>query len=226
VALARFGPIALVLALIAGTAAAFAITETLKTSPSPILRTRVAKTFSPVCACATNVASIAFELRRADRLTIAVQDAAGRTVRVLFTGRRTAAGPHAWGWNGRTDAGTRAPDGLYRPRVELDDADRVVLLPNRIRLDTTPPEVAVTGRPRVTAPGAIAVRYTLSEPARGLLAVGGKRVVRTRRVLLDTTLRVAPSTLRAVGATRGRVTLAAEDLAGNVSEARVIGERR
>ena len=216
-ALARFGPIALVLALIAGTAAAFAITETLKTSPSPILRTRVAKTFSPVCACATN---------RADRLTIAIQDAAGRTVRVLFTARRTAAGPHAWGWNGRTDTGTRAPDGLYRPRVELDDADRVIVLPNRIRLDTTPPEVTVAGRPRVAAPGAITVRYTLSEPARGLLTVGGKRVVRTRRVLLDTTLRVAPSTLRAVGATRGRVTLAAEDLAGNVSEARVIGERR
>ena len=225
-ALARFGPIALVLALIAGTAAAFAVTETLKTSPSPILRTRVSKTFSPVCRCATSVASIAFELRRTDRLTIAIQDAGGRTVRVLFSSRRTAAGLHAWGWNGRTDAGGRAPDGLYRPRVELDDADRVVVLPNRIRLDTTPPEVTVVGRPRVAAPGALIVHYTLSEPARGLLAVGGKRVVRTHRVLLDTTLRVAPSTLRAVGATRGAVTLAAEDLAGNVSAARVIGERR
>ena len=224
--MARLGPIVLVLALLAGTAAAFGVTETLKTSPSPILQTRVTKTFSPVCRCATNVAAISFRLRRADRLTLALEDATGRTVRVLFTGHRSAEGLHAWGWNGRTDSGARAPDGVYRPRVEHDAADRVIVLPNRIQLDTQPPEVTVEGRPRLARPGPVVVRYTLNEPARGLLTVGGKRVARTRRVLLETTLRIAPATLRAVGAGRGQVTLAAEDLAGNVSAARVIGERR
>lgn len=224
----RLGPIALVLALIAGTAAAFAVTETLKTSEAPILRTKVAKTFSPVCRCATNTAGIRFELRRADRLTIAIEDAGGRTVRVLFTSRRTAAGLHAFGWNGRTDAGRRAPDGVYRPRIELEDADRVIVLPNRIRLDTAPPQVrvAATPAPRLAAGGPIVLRYTLDEPARGILAVGGTRVARTYRVRLDTTLRVPLSTLRTLGALRGPVTLAAEDLAGNVSKPVVVGVRR
>ena len=43
--------------LLAATAAAFAITERLKLTPSPILGTRVSKTFSPICRCATGSAS-------------------------------------------------------------------------------------------------------------------------------------------------------------------------
>ena len=223
--MARLGPIALVLALIAGTAAAFAVTETLKTTTAPILRTKVSKTFSPVCRCATNTASVRFELRRADKLTLAIQDAAGKTVRVLFTSKRTPAGLHAFGWNGRRDDGTRAPDGEYRPRVELEDADRVIVLPNRIALDTKAPAVRVVGTPRLAAGGPVVLRYRLDEAARGILAVGGKRVARTHRVLLDTTLRIPLSTLRNVGALRGVVTLAAEDLAGNVSKPVVVGTR-
>lgn len=222
----RLGPIALLVALLAGTAAAFAVTETLKTSPSPILQTHVSKTFSPVCRCATNTARISFRLRHADKLTVALQDTAGRTVRVLFTGRKVAAGVHAFGWNGKRDGGTRAADGLYRPRVELEDADRVIVLPNRIKLDTTPPAVTIVGRPRLGGPGPLVVHYTLDEPARGLVTVAGKRVVRTHRVRLDTTISIAAATLARAGAATGQVTLAAEDLAGNVSEARVIGERR
>ena len=224
-ALARLGPIALVLALLAGTAAALGITQSLKTTKAPITRTKVAKTFSPTCRCATNVASIRFQLARRDKLTLAIEDARGRTVRVLFTSRRTAAGLHAFGWSGRGDDGRRLPDGLYRPRVELEDADRVILLPNRIALDTKAPRVRVTGKPRLAAGGPIVVRYLLSEPARGILAVGGKRVARTYRVRLDTTLRIPLGTLRAAGALHGVVTLAAEDLAGNVSKPIVVGRR-
>lgn len=223
--MARLGPIALVLALIAGTAAAFAVTETLKTTTAPILRTKVSRTFSPACRCATNTASIAFELRHADRLTIAIQDAGGKTVRVLFTSKRLPAGLHAFGWNGRRDDGTRAADGLYRPRVELEDADRVIVLPNRIALDTKAPKVRVVGTPRLAAGGPIVLRYRVDEEARGILAVGGRRVARTHRVLLDTTLRIPLSTLRNVGAPHGPVTLAAEDLAGNVSTPVVVGRR-
>lgn len=224
--MARLGPIALVLALLAATAAAFGVTERLKTSPSPILKTKVSKTFSPVCRCATDVASIAFELRRRDRLTLAIEDASGHTVRVLFTSSKTRAGLHAYGWNGRRDDGSPAPDGLYRPRVELEDADRVIVLPNPIDLDTRSPVISLVGRPRLAAGGPIVVRYRLSEPARGILVVGGKRVARTYRVRLDTTLRVPLATLRTVGALRGVVTLAAEDLAGNVSRPRVVGVRK
>ena len=122
--------------------------------------------------------------------------------------------------------GTVAADASYRPRVELEDADRTLLLPNRIRLDTVPPRVTVVGKPQLGGPGPIVVRYTLDEPAKGLLTVDGTRVARTYRSRVDTTLRVAAGTLRAVGAMRGAVALAAEDTAGNVSEAVALGRRR
>ncbi len=224
--MARLGPIALVLALLAGTAAAFIVTETLKTSPSPILQTRVDKVFSPVCACDRATAAITFRLRRDDTVTLTIEDARGRTVRVLVPSRRVAAGLHTWAWDGRREDGTVAADASYRPRVELEDADRTLLLPNRIRLDTVPPRVTVVGEPQLGGPGPIVVRYTLDEPAKGLLTVDGTRVARTYRSRVDTTLRVAAGTLRAVGATRGAVALAAEDTAGNVSEAVALGRRR
>lgn len=225
--MARLGPIALVLALLVATAVAFGVTESLKTSPSPILQTQVSKRFSPACGCATRAARIAFRLRRADRVLIAIQDSRGRTVRVLFSSRRTVpAGVHEWAWNGRLDGGHRAPDGTYQPRIELEDADRVIILPNRIVLDTVPPQVTLVGVPRLGGPGPVVVHYKLNEPARGLLTVGGVRVARTYRSRLDTTLRVAAGTLAAAGAGSGPVTLAAEDLAGNVSVARRIGVRR
>lgn len=225
--MARLGPILLVLALLAGTAAAFGVTETLKTSPSPILQTQVSKTFSPVCGCATRTARITFRLRRADHVVIAIQDGRGRTVRVLFSSRRRVpAGVHEWAWNGRLDGGARAPDGVYRPRVELEDADRSIVLPNRIELDTQPPRVTLVGRPQLGGPGPLVVHYRLNEPARGLLSVGAVHVIRTYRVRLDYTLRLAAATLAAAGAGSGPVTLAAEDLAGNRSAPRRIGVRR
>ena len=225
-ALARLGPIVLVIALLAGTAAAFGVTQGLKTSPSPILQTQVSKTFSPVCGCKTRTARIAFRLRRADRVLIAIQDSRGRTVRVLFSSRhKVSAGVHEWAWNGRLDGGARAPDGMYVPRVDLEDADRVIVLPNRIALDTQPPQVTLVGRPQLGGPGPIVVHYRLNEPARGLLTVGGSLVARTYRVRLDYTLRLAAATL-AAQATTGPVTLAAEDLAGNRSAPRRIGVRR
>ena len=226
-ALARLGPILLVLALLAGTAAAFGVTETLKTSPSPILQTQVSKTFSPVCGCDKRSARIAFRLRQADRVVIAIEDSSGRTVRVLFSSRRkVSAGVHEWAWDGRLDGGALAPDGSYRPRVELEAADRVIVLPNRIALDTQPPQVTLVGQPQLGGPGPIVVHYRLNEPARGLLTVGGVRVARTYRVRLDTTLRIAAGTLATAGADSGPVTLAAEDIAGNRSTPRRIGVRR
>ena len=41
----------LVVSLLGGTAAAFAVTQGLKIEPSPILAPRIDKVFSPVCDC-------------------------------------------------------------------------------------------------------------------------------------------------------------------------------
>ncbi len=52
-ALPRLLSTLLVVALLGGTAAAFAVTQGLKIEPSPILAPRIDKVFSPVCDCAT-----------------------------------------------------------------------------------------------------------------------------------------------------------------------------
>ncbi len=81
--MARYAPIALVLALLAATAAAFALTESLKLEKSPITGTKVSKTFSPICKCPTRAARIAFRLRTANRLTTVIVDSGGKVVRTL-----------------------------------------------------------------------------------------------------------------------------------------------
>jgi len=72
---ARLVSTLLVLGLLGGTAAAFAVTEHLKLVRSPIYRTEITnKVFSPVCRCSTQKSRIRFYLRRADRLTLSIEN--------------------------------------------------------------------------------------------------------------------------------------------------------
>ena len=71
----------LVVALLAATAAAFALTQGLKLQKSPIFGTRVQPVFSPVCDCPKQTARIAW-LRKADRLDISIVDG-GEVVRTI-----------------------------------------------------------------------------------------------------------------------------------------------
>lgn len=181
--MARFAPIALVLALLAATAAAFAVTESLKLERSPITGTRVTKVFSPVCRCPTDVARIAFRLRSADRLTLAIVDSDGQVVRTLVTARRVPRGLVEVPWNGRDDAGRLLADGRYKPRVHLANGRRTILLPNPITLDTHPPRAAIVSvAPQVFTPGLgnVNVRYRVSEAANAILYVNGRLRVRGR----------------------------------------------
>ncbi len=214
-ALARLAATVLVVALLGATAAAFAVTEGLKLTPSPIRGTQVDKVFSPVCRCPTRVAHIRFRLRRADRLTLVIVDRDGAVVRTLVDGRRYSRGRHGFVWNGRDDVGQAAPDGVYRARVHLAHAHRTILLPNPIQLDTKPPTAILSIGRRVLTPGLDKIRagYRLSEPARPLLLVDGHIVVRGRferpQGKLD---------WYGTGFAAGsyRVALEAVDLAGNV----------
>src|SRR5262249_58391353 len=132
-----------------------------------VLGTHVSKVFSPTCNCPSSSASIEFRLRHSDHLTIRIESSAGRVVRTIFAGRRTAAGVHTYFWNGRLGSGAVAPDGSCRPRLELDDADRAISLPNRIVLDTVKPHVLSVGVDLSNT--RIVVRYRASERAHGLL---------------------------------------------------------
>lgn len=213
------------LGLLGGTAAAFAVTERLKLEKSPITGTRVDKTFSPTCDCPTEAAHVSFELRKADRVTLTIIDSRGRRLRTLVDGRRLAAGRHEFVWDGRDEEGRLVPEGKYRPRVDLGHADRTIVLPNPIRVDTTRPRILeLEVRPRVFSPDGdarsdrIRVRYRFSERARPVLFVDAKRRVIGRYSRpggeIEWYGRVGG---RALPPGRYRIALEAVDAAGNVS---------
>jgi hypothetical protein len=181
---ARIVSTVLVVALLAATAAAFALTQGLKRQKSPIFGTDVDKVFSPVCECDTDSATIAFKLRNPDRIDVAIVDGADRVVRTIVRERELPGGPVVVEWNGRDDAGILLPEGSYRPRVHLDRAHRTIRLPNPIRLDVTAPVIErVAAAPRIFSPDgdrradSVTFSYRLTEPGRAMLFVNGKRRV-------------------------------------------------
>ena len=217
----------LVVLLLGGTAAAFAVTQGLKIEPSPILAPRIDKVFSPVCDCGTRLAGIEFRLRKPDRVQLDIVDSNGDVVRELVSGKRLRRGTVTYTWNGRDDQGQFVGEGVYKPRVHLADQHRTIDLPNEMRVDTTAPKIAlVSVAPREFSPDGdgrrdrVVVAYKTSEPAHGVLLVDGTRVVFTRkqqqRSTLDWNGRVDGRVL-APGV--HRLQLAAQDRAGNLSDA-------
>ena len=221
----RFAPAALVAALLVATAASFAYTERLKLTPTPIKGTRVApKLFSPVCECETDTTRIAFRLRRHDRVTVTILDRGGDVVRTLVTGRAQRAGLVVVYWDGRDDLGRVVQQGTYKPRVKLARNRRTIILPNPIRVDTTPPRVGpVEISPRLFSPDGdgrsdhITVSYRVDEPAQVSLYVDGvRRVVKRgskQAGSVDWNGRVAGV---AIDPGPHDVTVVARDLAGNL----------
>jgi FlgD Ig-like domain len=184
--LARIVSTVLVVALLAATGAAFALTQGLKTELSPIYGTDVAPIFSPRCGFECEKAIIEFKLRENDRVDVEIVDG-GEVIRTIESGRRYGAGPVAVEWDGRDDAGKLVPEGEYQPRVRLHDDRRVITLPNPIRIDVTPPEVErISSTKRVFSPDGdgrvdrVLFRYRLNEPGRAMLLVDGKRRWLTR----------------------------------------------
>jgi hypothetical protein len=212
----------LVLGLLGGTAAAFAVTERLKLVPSPIVAPKVTKAFSPVCrgGCTTREAEISFELRDGDRLTVSIIDENEREVARLADGERSPQGPVAFRWDGRG-----AGEGRYRARVHLANARRTIDIPNEMRLDTTPPTLTVERIwPTVFSPDGdgradkVRAEYSLSERASVSLHHGD-----------DTPVVSPPRTTGKIewyarGLLPGLyvVSLSATDLAGNTT-ARLVG---
>jgi hypothetical protein len=219
--LARLLPIVVVLALLGGTAAAFAVTEGLKLEKTPISATRVDKTFSPVCRCPRRLARIAFRLRKAESVTVQIVEGRDHVVRTLVAGRLVNHGFHTFYWNGREDDGRIAPDGDYQPRVHLSRERRTILLPNVIALDTRPPTIHVVSARVSSRPSSLSliVRYRVNEPARGLLYVDGRRRVLTHRVRLANEFTwVAAVPRRGYFARVYSFSIGARDLAGNVAQ--------
>ena len=229
--MARVLSTVVVLALLAATAVAFAITEGAKLDKSPIAATQVDPVFSPE-GTTHPAAHIRFRLRTRERISVWIRDADGHNVRTLLTSRNAPRGARFnLVWDGFSPTGIVQPDGTYEPVVKLGRSHRTIVLPSPIVLDTKPPIVMVKHpqypllspdgdgrRDRFTIP------YTLSEPAQAILSVRGRRVLLTRtqktkdEIIWDGRVKNSQGLL--VRAKPGRYLLAisARDRAGNVSK--------
>jgi flagellar hook capping protein FlgD len=212
---ARTYSTAVVLVLLAATTVAFVVTERLKLEPSPVTKVSATKVFSPTCECDTDFAVIHFTLRKANRMTLAIVDANRARIRTLLGPVARKRGPVETTWDGRDEDGAVVPDGAYRTRVDL--GYRTIYMPNRIRVDATPPVVKLRHvGPRILEPGSrLKVRYLLNEPARVSVYLDGRRVLLGRSSRLkwkvEWQARARPG--------KHRVTVTARDTAGNLSDA-------
>jgi hypothetical protein len=207
---------ALLFVLLGATSIAFVATEGLKLEPSPISHVSVPrKIFSPTCECSSDVAVVSFRLRKADRLTLSIVGKGGRLVRTLVGPVAQPKGTVTATWDGLTEDGAVAADGVYRPQLHL--RHRTILMPNRIHIDTTPPVVQLRHvGPRVLGPGKrLKVRYLLNEPGQARVFLNGRRIVLGN----STRLRWKVEWQAHGRPGKYHVTVAARDLAGNLSDA-------
>ena len=176
--------------LLVATAAAFAVTERLKLTKSPIFATVVypKSGFSPTCGCARGKTTVRVKLRHGDDVTVRILDAQRHEVRLLVDRLHVSRGVNVFRWDGRTNGNVIAPDGVYKTEIHLVGQHRTIVLPNRIVLDTKPPEVrnVVVNRSIFSPDGDhqadfVRIRYELSKPAHVQLYIGGTRILRTYR---------------------------------------------
>ena len=222
---------ALVLALLAATAVAFAITERAKLERSPIYGTKPPPhEFSPK-GTAVPAAAFSFRIRSRERVEVWMENASGTRVRTLLEPRTFKAGSRVnLLWDGLDDGGVLVPDGDYKPVVKLERSHRTIVLPNTVRLDTVPPKIVVRHPqyPILSPDGdhhgdVFRVAYRVDEPAHGILYVDRVRVAFTNSQKL-TGILVWNGKLKKGGVWRpartGRYVLsvAAQDRAGNTSK--------
>ena len=187
--MARVLPTALVLALLAATAAAFALTERAKLELSPIYGTQQAQVFSPDSkVAAKKLAHIRFHVRKSENIDVWIQSSDGKKVDNLLVHR--AVRPRELVqvvWDAFTPSGVGVPDGTYRAVVKLERSHRTIVLPSDIKVDTTPPRIVArpaTKYPIISPDGdghadVVRVPYEVSEPAHAILLLRGEQVVFT-----------------------------------------------
>jgi hypothetical protein len=207
----RWLPTAIVLLLLAATAVAFATTERQKLERTPFAVLHVARAFSPRHGAAT----IDLRFRRRHLITLQIVDPSGHVVATLARERRVEPGNVRFQWRGRGVA-----DGVYEPKLTLDDG-REFTLPTRITVDSVAPTISlVSYRPHVLRRSArpeVRIAYRVSEAAHPLVFLGGRRVVlgfaKALRASVNAPMKVNGRRLRPG---RYRLQLGAVDLAGNV----------
>jgi hypothetical protein len=217
------------LGLLVASAAAFAITEHFKLVKSDVLGIQIlpsAKVFSPVCHhCDTRKAAVGVKLRHTGHLSVTIVDAGGHHVATIASGvLMQARDAKQFPWDGRTDAGDLAPDGVYHPWIELPR--QTLQLADNITLDTQPPHVLSATTPKAkpvffAAPGrTVAIRYTLDGKAHAVVYLGRRRIIASHKSRPSDKIKWA-GTLDGRPLRPGRYVLSvgAQDIAGNETPA-------
>jgi hypothetical protein len=131
-------------ALVIATFGAFFLAQRLKNSPPVLGQIGVFPYFSPNSDGRFDKARLTFRPKEADDIAVAVLNSKGDEVRELVGSQHVRKGELVrLLWDGRTDNGARAPDGIYRYRITLRHRGRSVKLASSVRLDTTPPRPVV-----------------------------------------------------------------------------------
>jgi flagellar hook assembly protein FlgD len=155
--------------LLAATFAAFFAAQRVKGAPPVVQVAGLDRYFSPNGDGRKDVNRFRLRMRAGGDVTVDVVDRAGDEVRRLVDGATVAPSrPLRLRWNGRTDAGTRAPDGDYRMRVTLQEEGRSVTVPRTTRIDTRPPRprVAAIAPGPIVGPGPVPVRIRFGAVSR------------------------------------------------------------
>jgi hypothetical protein len=153
--------------LIAASAVAFLRAEHLKLERSPVAKPVIQKFFSATCMAGTrhcnpsHRAALAFTIRRAATVALAIVDSDGHVVQTLSGPVAHPKGVIRTSWDGRTASGQLAPDSDYHLRVDLRSLDRTITIPDPVVLDNTPPVITIR-----SPAGDTPVRYRVSERAR------------------------------------------------------------
>ena len=176
---------AVLVGLLAATAAAFAITERLKLTKSPISGVKIVREY--VSPAAHTTAAVRVRTRRADRVTATILDSHGHSVDTLAYRLPVRGGYRTYIWNGLTDVRRVPRDGTYRLEIHFESQHRTILLPNPLLLETKPPVVLDAGavRPVFSPDGdhqsdTVTIHYKLSEDAHALVFLDGHRIIRGR----------------------------------------------
>jgi hypothetical protein len=179
----KLAPTLIVAALLVATATAFAVTERLKLEDSPVLGTRIPERFSPRLV----EARIRFRLRREENIQLDVANDRGEIVKHGVGSGVFGPAFHQFAWDGRDDEGRIVPDGVYHVELRLKDEDRTIEFPDTVTVDSTPPAIDLSVKPRVFSPDGdgrsdrVDVRYRFDEPAYAILYVNGRRAGRSFR---------------------------------------------
>jgi len=144
---------------------------------APVLAVAAPGAFSPNGDGVEDGATMTVGVDRAVLLSVDIVAADGSVVAALVTGIPVEAGETSLRWQGTSDSGSRAPDGVYTVVARAaDEAGSVGEARAQFRLDTTPPGFAWLGVPERVGGGPLRLRFR---------AADGGETVRASLVLSD-----------------------------------------